>query len=64
MLRAKFRVNRKKAHGSNLKKYFFDFSRCSEKQIQAEVGVAYMGRCSSIVSMRGYKVFECATNYA
>ena len=31
---------------------------------KAEVGVAYMGRCSNNSRMRGYDVFECATKYA
>ena len=64
MLRVKFCANRKKAHRSHLKKFFLAFSHSSKKYFQAEVGVAYMGRCSTNSCMRGYKVFECARKYA
>ena len=41
-----------------------EFLLCSEKDIQAEVGVAYMRSCSNQSCMYGYKVYECATKYA
>ena len=40
-----------------------EFARCSEKKVQAEVGVAYMRRCNDSC-MYGYKGYECATKYA
>ena len=46
------------------KNVFGDFLRFSGKTILAEVGVAYMRRCSSIVHTHGYEVFDCATKYA